>query len=130
MDPNSSERKTNILIVGGGISGLTSALRLKEKDPSLQVTIMEITNTLGGQMRSTHLGEIGAKWITEDQCHIYRLLKYLQVPTIRRNVTSPQLKRCWEIDNGIWATLAKYELHRFIEELEWKLELFKPGSEK
>lgn len=130
MDPISSEKKTNILIIGGGISGLTSALRLKEKDPSLQVTIIETTNTLGGQLRSTHLGEIGAKWITEDQCHIYRLLKYLQVPTNRRNVTSPQLKRCWEIDNGIWATLTKYELHLFIEELECKLELFKPGSEK
>lgn len=130
MDPISSEKKTNILIIGGGISGLTSALRLKEKDPSLQVTIMETTNTLGGQLRSTHLGEIGAKWITEDQCHIYRLLKYLQVPTNRRNVTSSQLKRCWEIDNGIWAALAQYELHRFIEELECKLELFKPGSEK
>uniref|UniRef100_A0A1I8MBQ0 monoamine oxidase n=1 Tax=Musca domestica TaxID=7370 RepID=A0A1I8MBQ0_MUSDO len=123
MSQTNSENKFDILIIGGGLSGLTSALRIHQRDPSLHVALMEATYVIGGQLRSNHLGELGAKWITEDQYHIYTLLKDLNVSLRRRNIEqSPALKRYWQLDGGIFPALAKYELKRYTEELELMLE--------
>ncbi|XP_055373713.1 uncharacterized protein LOC129607044 [Condylostylus longicornis] len=40
----------DILIIGGGLSGLTSAYKIKEKDKNLNVVILEATSRLGGQI--------------------------------------------------------------------------------
>lgn len=127
---DSSSTKSNIIIVGAGISGLTSALRIRQRSPDLEVTILEASNQAGGQLRATHLGEIGAKWLTEDQCHIYRLLKFLEVPTRKRSVLGPHLRAYWEIDDGFWGKLAKYELMRYIRELDLEMDYFKTRLEK
>lgn len=124
------QNKIDILIVGAGLSGLTSALKIIQKEPSLRVRILESSTRIGGQLTNTSLGEIGAKWITEDQCHIYRLLNTLQVPIHKRNIVSSQLKNYRELDEGWFASLAKYELQRYINELELKMEFFKPGNIK
>ncbi|XP_059218746.1 amine oxidase [flavin-containing] isoform X2 [Stomoxys calcitrans] len=130
MENTTDDYKCNILIIGAGLSGLTSALSLSEKETGLSVNIMEATQTIGGQMRSSSLGEIGAKWITEDQCHIYRLLRRLNVPISKRNSVAVRLKRCWEIDKGIFSSLVKYELERYIGELEVNIGKSKAGSKK
>lgn len=38
-----------VAIVGGGIAGLYAALKMKEKDPSTSITILEKSSTLGGR---------------------------------------------------------------------------------
>lgn len=119
--------KVDVLIIGGGISGLTTALKLIQKEPTLQVRILEADHRVGGQIGRTSIGEIGAKWITEDQCHIYRLLNQLKIPLHKRTIISPQLKEYREIDKGILSSLAKYELVRYINELDLRMEYFKPG---
>ncbi|KAM7359504.1 putative monoamine oxidase sheepish [Cochliomyia hominivorax] len=118
-------KKVDILIVGAGLSGLTSALKLMQKEPSLSVKILEASNRVGGQLINVSLGEIGAKWFTEDQCHMYRLLHTLEVPIHKRSIISSQLKTYRELDQCWFSALAKYELERYINELEMKLELFK-----
>lgn len=124
------QNKIDILIVGAGLSGLTSALKIIQKEPSLRIRILESTNRIGGQLKNSSLGEIGAKWITEDQCHIYRLLNTLEVPIHKRNIVSSQLKIYRQLDQDWFSSLAKYELKHYINELELKMDFFKPSNVK
>jgi len=43
---NSDDKKLNIVIVGGGISGVFAAIRLKEKHPNFHISIFEKNNKL------------------------------------------------------------------------------------
>ncbi|XP_023308873.2 amine oxidase [flavin-containing] B [Lucilia cuprina] len=122
--------KIDVLIVGAGLSGLISAFKITQTEPSLQVRILETSNRVGGQLNQVSLGEIGAKWISEDQCHIYRLINSLKVPMYKRNSLSSHLKSYREMNEGIFSVLANYELKRYIHELELKMEFFKPGFVK
>ena len=48
---------TDVLIVGGGIGGLTAAIKAKEQDPSLEVLIVE-KQTVGWAGKATKIGGI------------------------------------------------------------------------
>lgn len=120
--------KVDVIVVGAGISGLTTAMRLQQRQPSLNIKILEATNAIGGQITSTQMGELGAKWLTEDQYHVYYLMQYFKIPIYKRVVIDKKLKRCWELDRGIFGSLAKFELNRYINELQLKMDSFKPGS--
>lgn len=50
FDQSPSEHETDIVIVGAGISGLYTALRLVEEDPDRTVTIVERLNRTGGRL--------------------------------------------------------------------------------
>ncbi|XP_073822675.1 putative monoamine oxidase sheepish [Musca autumnalis] len=130
MNQPNSDNTFDVVIIGGGLSGLTSALRLHERDPGLRIAIMEASNVIGGQLRPNHLGELGAKWITEDQYHIYTLLRDLNVSLSRRYIGETKRKRYWELDKGVFATLAKYELKRYINELELYVMEYRGGGLK
>ncbi len=43
-----------IVIIGGGISGLAAAHRVKELNPAAEVTILEASNRLGGTINTEH----------------------------------------------------------------------------
>lgn len=45
-------------MVGGGVSGLTTAYRLMEAAPSLGVTVLEAAETPGGKIRSVPVGDL------------------------------------------------------------------------
>lgn len=119
--------KVDVLIVGAGISGLTSALKILSADPTIYVRVLETSNSLGGDIKSHNLGELGAKWYTEDQYHMHRLYRSLNLVASRRVILAPHLPPCYEINRGMFASLAKFELNRYINELEMKTELFRPG---
>lgn len=121
-----SAKKVDVLIVGAGISGLTSAYKLIRTDPSIHIRVLESSNCLGGEIKTHNLGELGAKWYTEDQYHIHRLYKSLNLVANKRVILAPHLKPCFEIDRGMFGFLAKFELNRYINALEIKTELFKP----
>lgn len=46
----------NIAIIGGGISGLTTAFYIKNENPNVKITIFEKDKTLGGKMKSIKNG--------------------------------------------------------------------------
>ena len=45
-----------VAVIGGGMSGLTSALRLTQLDPSVGVTVFEADESPGGKLRSVEVG--------------------------------------------------------------------------
>jgi oxygen-dependent protoporphyrinogen oxidase len=47
-----------VAVVGGGVSGLTTAHRLREADPSLDVTVLEAGDRPGGKIKSVRVGDL------------------------------------------------------------------------
>jgi oxygen-dependent protoporphyrinogen oxidase len=47
-----------VVIVGGGVAGLTTAHRLLEADPALDVTVLESEPAVGGRLRSATVGDL------------------------------------------------------------------------
>ena len=45
-----------VVVVGGGVTGLTTAFRLTQADPSLDVTVLEAGDRPGGKLRSIEVG--------------------------------------------------------------------------
>jgi oxygen-dependent protoporphyrinogen oxidase len=45
-----------VVVVGGGVSGLTTAYRLTQADPSIDVTVLEAGDRAGGKLRSIEVG--------------------------------------------------------------------------
>ncbi|HEX6332569.1 MAG TPA: protoporphyrinogen oxidase [Actinomycetota bacterium] len=48
----------SVAVVGAGVAGLTTAFRLLQKDPSLEVTILEAATDVGGRLRSARVGDL------------------------------------------------------------------------
>jgi oxygen-dependent protoporphyrinogen oxidase len=45
-----------VVVVGGGVTGLTTSFRLTQSDPSLEITVLEADGRPGGKLRSTEVG--------------------------------------------------------------------------
>ncbi len=52
--PPSSPPKRHVVVIGGGVSGLSAAYRLVEIAPELQVTLLESRDRLGGTINTLH----------------------------------------------------------------------------
>lgn len=53
-----SARRSRVAVVGGGVSGLTTAHRLREADPALDVLVVEAGPRTGGKLRSVPVGDL------------------------------------------------------------------------
>ena len=51
-------RGGRVVVVGGGVAGLTTAYRLLESDPALDVIVLEATDTAGGKLTSVTVGDL------------------------------------------------------------------------
>ena len=47
----------DVIIIGGGITGLTAAYRLKKDAPQLKVALLEATHQLGGKLETERFGD-------------------------------------------------------------------------
>ncbi|XP_064550625.1 probable flavin-containing monoamine oxidase A isoform X2 [Drosophila montana] len=88
----------DVLIVGAGLSGLTSAVKILSKEHSLNVKIIDEHSNPGGQLR----GE-GTRFSDQDD---------------------QTLSRCWELDRGLTSAPAKFELWRYINMLDMRMKKF------
>ncbi|XP_032597492.1 probable flavin-containing monoamine oxidase A [Drosophila grimshawi] len=109
----------DILIVGAGLAGLTSAIKILSKDSSLNMRIIDENRKPGGQ-----LGSNGSRIVNKEQTELIAFLSQLNVAVRQRNLNTDQLNRCWELDRGLTSTPASFELWRYIEMLDLRMKKF------
>ncbi|XP_076072289.1 putative flavin-containing monoamine oxidase A isoform X1 [Mytilus galloprovincialis] len=79
----------DVLIVGGGISGLTAAYTISKRDPSLTCVVLEAKDRVGGRTFSvplktgtgTDIFDLGGQWVGTSQVDVMDLLKELGIDT-------------------------------------------------
>ena len=90
----------DVIIVGGGLGGLVSALSLLKAKNNLKICVIEARDRLGGRLKSktTATGkviELGGTWVGPLQTYIIDLLKDLEVDIHPQNVDGKNIH-----DNG------------------------------
>ncbi|KAH8347206.1 hypothetical protein KR059_006578 [Drosophila kikkawai] len=110
----------DVLVVGAGLSGLASALKILSKESSLKLRIIEASDFVGGQ-----LGEDGIRFVDREQLGMLAYLASVEVSPRRRSSDNECLRRCWDLDRGLTALPAKFELERYINMLELRMNKFR-----
>lgn len=112
-DTESDSASAEVIIVGGGISGIITACQIFQAEPSIKIMLLESTEILGGQVYKTYCcQDLGAKFIKKDHRRITELLKRLEIPTRERS--------CGK-DNGLKdistfsSVLSNFETRRFLQ---------------
>jgi monoamine oxidase len=87
----------DVAIVGGGVAGAYTAWRLRGEQPGLRVRLFEMSDRIGGRLRSVafpqapHLvGEAGGMRFLQSQKHVFNLVRHLNLPARGYPVTLPQ----------------------------------------
>ncbi|WP_232324003.1 flavin monoamine oxidase family protein [Catenuloplanes japonicus] len=82
-----SGQDADVVVVGAGVSGLMTAVRLHEA--GRRVIVLEARDRVGGRLLTeTHDGvrlEIGGQWVSPDQTAVLALLDELDLPTFPRH---------------------------------------------
>jgi len=78
----------DVAIVGGGVSGVYAAWRLRQEQPHLRIRLFEASDRIGGRLHSVafpqapHLiAEVGGMRYLEAHPHVFRLVKHLGLPS-------------------------------------------------
>ncbi|KAF8446869.1 amine oxidase [Kalaharituber pfeilii] len=117
--PAPQEVNTTVLILGGGMTGITAARSLANELNITDFLLVEARHELGGRMQNTKIGnttiEFGANWIQSlGNNPIYSLAKKYNVMNVRSIWTSLDYftEDGWNGENG---TVAQ-AMHRYEEE--------------
>ncbi|XP_023167296.1 uncharacterized protein LOC111597012 isoform X2 [Drosophila hydei] len=111
----------DVLIVGAGLSGLTSALKILNKVDTLNVKIIEESPVPGGQLCSE-----GKRFVKQDQSELMAFLNQqnVTVDEAKEYDKIESLSRCWQLDRGLTSAPAKLELWRYINMLDNRMKKF------
>ncbi len=86
----------DVAIIGGGVAGFYAAWRLASEQPRLRVSLFEMSDRIGGRLRSIafpqapHLvGEAGGMRFLPAHKHVFNLVRQLQLPARSYPVQEP-----------------------------------------
>ncbi|XP_071107334.1 probable flavin-containing monoamine oxidase A [Haliotis cracherodii] len=128
-----STTKCDVVVVGAGISGMAAAYRLKKKDQSLHVVVLEAKDRVGGRTQTvpmkaasgTDHWDLGGQWVGRCQPHIMALLEELQLkiyPQFLQGIKFMQLAdhtiSSYKSDIPSLSVLALIDLQRFINKID------------
>ncbi|KAH8381365.1 hypothetical protein KR093_003476 [Drosophila rubida] len=110
----------DVLIVGAGLSGLTSAVKILDKENSLNLKILDECEAPGGQ-----LGTQGIRLVSEGQKELISFLNQLNVPLRQRTESEGIYLRPYrDLDRGFLAAPMKFELRRYVNMLDMRMKKF------
>eukprot|EP00058_Branchiostoma_floridae_P020639 XP_002606129.1 hypothetical protein BRAFLDRAFT_125122 [Branchiostoma floridae] len=101
----------DVVVVGGGLSGLSSAYHLSKRNSSCRILVLEAKGRVGGRTETVPLQgaggqdtwDLGGMWVGRTQLHILQLLQELGLQTY------PQYTRGYTVMQlGSAARVAKY----------------------
>lgn len=119
----------DVLIIGGGLSGLVAAYELNCRRPSCRICLLERHKRCGGQIKSADDGELGARWISADQINVCRLCAELGLWLEPRfGETEGGMLRDWDLDGGPLAAVARFELQRYVRYMTLVARDFRPKA--
>ena len=91
MEANHHEEDLDVIVIGAGLSGLTSVQFLLERDPSLRILILEASDRVGGRLAGfpvqiansdqPKMFDLGGEWLLSDQTNVIELLDRLKLQT-------------------------------------------------
>lgn len=113
-----SKTQKPVIIIGGGVAGLSAAKRLKENN--IPFIILEGSDHLGGRALTLDIAgndsswiEMGAGWIDDHETNsVYHMLNEVNtevVPTVMRVRMYDQKTNQWKGSLGTISTLLKYQ---------------------
>ncbi|KAL3876065.1 hypothetical protein ACJMK2_033949 [Sinanodonta woodiana] len=90
-----ADKKMDVIVIGAGISGLTAAHTLLQRDPNLSVLVLEAKERVGGRTLTVDLKtktgydrwDLGGQWVGRCQTHIMALLEELDLETYPQYIT-------------------------------------------
>ena len=69
--------EVDVIVVGGGLSGLAAADSLKSHDASLRVLLLEASDRIGGRILTGQIGghdiDLGGQWVAPDHKNLIQV---------------------------------------------------------
>ena len=73
-ESGSGEDECDVVVVGGGLAGLSAARSLVTHDNSLRVSVLEAGSRLGGRVETVKNADTGAHWVARSQTNIMAII--------------------------------------------------------
>ncbi|KAJ8039570.1 Amine oxidase [flavin-containing] A [Holothuria leucospilota] len=124
----------DVLVVGAGLAGLTTAYRLLQNDEDLRVRVVEATERVGGRLLTRSIKtagagkdffDVGGEWLSRKQKRMMDLTTELGLETYRQNYAGAKIlvpvdgKPVPFLDNFYPINMfGRYDLNSFIARLE------------
>lgn len=120
--------QADVVVVGGGISGMVAAFNIQQHVPELKIFVFEAKSTTGGRIFSQPLivgndkvqtVDLGGHWISSGQVHITALAKHLKltlIPQYNRGASIVDfgfVRYSYQIHPIVGNFFVQYELRNF-----------------
>ncbi|XP_064608664.1 amine oxidase [flavin-containing] B-like [Liolophura sinensis] len=127
------ETEVDVVVVGAGISGLTTAYHILKRCPTMTVVVLEAKDRVGGRTLTqelktadgTDLWDLGGQWVGSSQTHIVDLVNELGLELCRQYTEGRKYMqlggyrlRSYSSSLPSLSPLALVDLHRFITKIE------------